>query len=429
MVVVAAAIMLVVSFLAGLNPTAVLVALAAAAVLYLAARRYDLALLVLLGTSALESAVQISTNPQFTVVKVAGAVTFVSFAIAAVVQGRKLRFDETHTLLVLLLALAMISTLQARAPERAVPVTVRYASFVALYFVLTQFGGDYRFLRRAAWVLSASSALAAVLAVGNFFNKTFTQAAPRYGDANDLAFILATTVPLTFWLLGSRWTSRVAAVVLIGLIGAGITLSFSRGALLGLAAGLVWHGLNHRRHLPVLLVGALIALTIAVVFIRPHRERISLGLTSKSRVADANVNARLDAWSAAIRLAVEHPWFGIGPGNFADRYFEATDTPPTGKGNINVVHDAYLDITTELGFPGLLLFLAYLLISFRRLTVCVREGLGPPGLAAALRTALVIAVVASLTLSEQYYAPLWLLGGLGTVLYSESEGLRDFAAT
>jgi len=73
----------------------------------------------------------------------------------------------------------------------------------------------------------------------------------------------------------------------------------------------------------------------------------------------------------------------------------------------------------ELGVGGFLLFLAYLAIAFQRLTVARREELGPPGLASAARTSLIVAAVAALTLSEQYFAPFWLLGALGTALWGE----------
>jgi hypothetical protein len=51
----------------------------------------------------------------------------------------------------------------------------------------------------------------------------------------------------------------------------------------------------------------------------------------------------------------------------------------------------------------------------------VRHGNGLPGYATAIRTSLVIAAVAGLFLSEQYYAPFWLFGGLATALWREGK--------
>ena len=41
-----------------------------------------------------------------------------------------------------------------------------------------------------------------------------------------------------------------------------------------------------------------------------------------------------------------------------------------------------------------------------------RLGLGPPGIATALRLSLIVGTFSALTLSEQYFAPFWLIGGL-----------------
>jgi hypothetical protein len=63
----------------------------------------------------------------------------------------------------------------------------------------------------------------------------------------------------------------------------------------------------------------------------------------------------------------------------------------------------------------------YLGAAFVRASVARRRGDGPPGLATAVRTALVVACVSALFLSAQYYAPFWLLGALATAMWREGE--------
>jgi hypothetical protein len=67
----------------------------------------------------------------------------------------------------------------------------------------------------------------------------------------------------------------------------------------------------------------------------------------------------------------------------------------------------------------MVLFLGYLIAMVARLTTAVRHRLGPPGIASAARTALIVGIFASITLSEQYFAPFWLLGGLATAIWHE----------
>lgn len=379
--------------------------------------RPPVALLLLIATGPLESAVAIPPDAALTPVKAAGALCFAAFALDALVTQRRLRFDRVHALLGLLLALALVSSLAARSTPDGLNTTIRYASFAGLYFVATQLA-DRRLTTAIAWVASLSAAVAAALAISNFLSGLRPLAAPLDGDPNDLAFVLATTLPLTLWLWRRRGPIRLAVVAMAALLAAGILLSLSRGALLALAVAGVWHAATVRRHIPALLAGGALALVVAVSAVGSQNAQLQQGLTAKRHIAQENVETRLDAWQAAAELTAEHPLLGVGPGNFGFYYFEKTGRPP-GTFGLRVVHDAYLDIGAELGATGLVLFLGYLAASFSRATVAVRERLGEPGLAVAVRTSLIVASVAALTLSEQYFPPFWVLGALATMAWTE----------
>jgi O-antigen ligase len=408
------------ALLAGRAPLATLLGAAGAVVVGLGLVRPQAALLLLIATGPLESAVLIPENAALTPVKVAGAFCFAAFAFDVLVNQRRIRFDRSHAVLGLLLALALVSSLAARSTPDALTTTVRYASFAGLYFVATQ-RADRRLAVRIVWILSAASALAAVLAVRRFLSGEALLAGPVNGDSNDLAFILATTLPLTFWLLRTKGLlARIAVLVMVAAISLGVLLSLSRGALLALAVAGVFHAATERRHIPVLLFGGAVTMAVALFVAGSAADRINEGLTVKSHIADENVETRLDAWHAAVELATDRPLLGVGPNNFGFYYFEKTGRPP-GTFGLRVVHDAYLDVAAELGFTGLVLFGSYLAITFARATSAVRRKLGPPGLASSVRTALVVAMVAALTLSEQYFPPFWVLGALATVLFLEGE--------
>ena len=383
-----------------------------------AAVRVDVALLLLVGATPLEGGIIVAGNPQIGITKLAGALCFASFAVNAIATRRKLRFDRSHTIVLLLLLVSLVSTAQARETGAALATTFRYASFVALYFVVSQFVGDWLVLRRLAWVLSMSSAVAAAWALYRLVWLGSAQARLEFGNPNDLAFVLATTLPVTFWLLNNPWRYRLVAMLMIGVISAATVLTFSRGALVGLGAGVLWSLLVERRTIHVVLIGALVAGLTVWLFVRTNPAHVQAGYEQKQRVAAHNVETRLEGWAFALSLAEDHPVLGAGPGNFSVYYSEAAvSRPPSDR--IGVVHNTYLDITAELGIGGLALFLAYLGMSFTRLAGACKRALGPPGYAAAVRTALVVACVAAITLSEQYFAPFWLLGALATALWAE----------
>ena len=411
-------VVLATAVLAGRSPLLLLGAVAGGAAVAAVLARPRLALLLLIAVGPLESALPVAEDATLTPVKAAGALCFAAFALDAVVRRRTLRFDWTHGLLALLLALALVSSLGARSTGDALTTTLRYASFAGLYFVATQ-AADRRLAVAIAWVASAAAAVAAVLAVRRFVVGDADLAAPLNGDPNDLAFILATTIPLTFWLLRTRGPARVLVLAMIAACGLGVVLSLSRGALLALAVGGLWHAATQRRHIPVILVGVAVTGAVALFAAGSVDEQVERGLELKGNVAHENVETRLGAWRAAAELTAEHPVDGVGPGNFGLYYFETTGRPPGTEG-LRVVHDAYLDVAVELGVTGLVLFGGYLAFTFRRASTAVRRGASPAGLAAAVRTAMVVALVAALTLSEQYYPPFWVLGALATILWLSS---------
>jgi O-antigen ligase len=398
---------------------AVILVLCAIVVLIVSVIRVELALLLLVGLIPLEFAFNISDNPQITTVKLAGAACFVGFAVNTLGTRKRLAFDWTHVVLFLLVALGIVSSLQARSVGDGFAITMRYASFISLYVIITQLLAENRLHERIVWVLSIACAVSAVLAIQNFLAGTALLARPHYGaDPLDLAFILATTLPLTFWLLRSRGSQRGVVLLMLGLISAGVILTFARGAILALAAGAVWHALTERRHIPVIAVGLAVGLATAALLILTNESTVLSGLRLKGYIADANVQSRFDSWAAAEEMVWTHPLVGVGPGNFRFYYRDLTGAMPEAF-RVLVVHNAYLDIAAELGLIGLALWISYLSASFWRATKCVRLGKGPPGLVAALRTALIVAVVGMVTLSEQYTGPVWIIGGLITAIWTQ----------
>ena len=406
------------------HPEMTLIAIVVFAILTICVLRVDIALLILVAVIPLESHYTNAPGVPLTVTKAAGVICFGSFALYVLITRRRLLLDYSHAIVLSILALAIISTLQALEVQPALTTTMRYASFVALYFVVSQFVGDKLLQRRIVWTLSISASVAALIALEHFFFAPgyVYRANLAHGDPNQVAFMLATTLPLTFWLLRERWLVRPLVAAMIVVISLAIIFTYSRSALVALGAGIVWLMIIDRKRIPLLLAAGVATVLAGFTFVQSSPSnafRVQEGLRAKEKVADYNIDTRLGAWDAAITLAIENPLVGIGPGNFAYHYGRITDTPP-GAEPLGVVHNAYLDIAAELGLVGLGLFLTYLVLSFARLSTAHREGSGLPGFASAVQVSLVIAATGALTLSEQYSAQFWLLGGLATALWFEA---------
>ena len=111
----------------------------------------------------------------------------------------------------------------------------------------------------------------------------------------------------------SRWVPPIA-------IAAGLTLSLSRAALLGGAVGVLWLlpslTPSRRRRLALVLVGAgLITFVVA-----PGVGRV-LAASLHNISTDPSIQSRTADYALLDRFALEHLWFGRGPGTLLpDRY-------------------------------------------------------------------------------------------------------------
>lgn len=110
----------------------------------------------------------------------------------------------------------------------------------------------------------------------------------------------------------SRRQRLLAAAVAVVLL-AGIAVTFSRGAWLGLIAGVVaLLLLGYRRLIPGTVGAGLLSLFfMPAAFLDRLTFAFSPEYINKSLAA-----GRLYIWDAALRRAVEHPWFGVGLGTF-----------------------------------------------------------------------------------------------------------------
>jgi putative inorganic carbon (hco3(-)) transporter len=312
---------------------------------------------------------------------------------------------------VLLLATALHNNGQA-----GLDVLLRYAGFLAVLFVLADaMRGGLR-PDRLARVYVAACAVAASCGLLTFAVGADRRVGGPIGDPNDFAFFLLPAVALGIAVRRTtqrRWPWDLATVVvLVAVLG-----TLSRGALVGLAAMVVVAVLTGMVRLRsavaltsvVAVVTGLVALTFPAL--------VSVSLQQKDFVARQNVSERLDLWHAAAAMTVEHPVLGMGPGAFALRHGDfLTSLPDDVNHPLDVSHNTWLELSSELGVLGLLAFLAMLAVAFGQAWPVRRRD----PVAAAVCAGLVGTAAAATFVTEQYYLPMWLLCALAVGVTARS---------
>lgn len=185
------------------------------------------------------------------------------------------------------------------------------------------------------------------------------------GEKNRYAQILVVLVPVALGLMKNA--SRRGTVVLLACIVchvAGIVLTYSRGAVVGLVFALVLAALL--RLVPLRAVVALLVAGALVVAIFPtYRERVTSlakvttgGQAVNGQTADGSIQSRQTEMLAAMLALREHPLTGVGPGQYPREYVSyAQRVGGRAKLEARESHNLYLGIAADLGFPGIIAFL------------------------------------------------------------------------
>ena len=251
------------------------------------------------------------------------------------------------------------------------------------------------------------------------------------GDPNFFAQTMFALLPLAFFMYKEErsWKLRLAAVVAAGLILSGIFLTYSRGAFVALAILVVIMTLL-RYFRPAHVVAGIISVAVLVAIVHPsYYGRIETIANTKALIsrdssvrADGAIRGRATEMLAVFSVFVDHPLFGVGPGQYPHFYSVSYQTGLEGafrqiyeprRG-----HSLYLEMAAETGLIGLSVFLAIVLrILFQLAHVRRRWAESRPQLSC-LATSLALSLIAYLAAAiflhlsfERYY---WFLIALSS---------------
>ena len=188
-----------------------------------------------------------------------------------------------------------------------------------------------------------------------------------------LGIVLASLSPFALDAMRRRF-GRIGWLVAAVGIGMVVLLAGSRASWLTYGLVLLWTGwrtLGRRKLLMVFALGALalVAATLLVPQVRERIERTTHVLTADSQGVDTALSGRTRIWSAAVCMAREHPVNGVGARGFRQA-FPACDPQAGviaawGEGAALHAHQLVLEILSETGGIGLLLWLAGAALAWR----------------------------------------------------------------
>ncbi len=230
----------------------------------------------------------------------------------------------------------------------------------------------------------------------------YMRASGTFGQPNPYGGYLGLTLPLAyalvFWTMGQAFrrgkTTLLSfgllsfSIVAIAIMAAGLIMSWSRGALLGLAGGIVFFVAGTRRGrwalliLGLIITGLMLAPTIIdklpPMFLQRFEDAFRyIGADLRLvEIDDLNfaIIERLAHWQAAWQMFSEKPWLGIGTGQYAIVY--PRYALPRWQDPLGHAHNYYLNVLAEGGLIGLAGYLTFIGTAFVSLIQRARRSQG-----------------------------------------------------
>jgi O-antigen ligase len=378
--------------------------------------------------------------------KVAGALVVVAWIAVISTQGRAARnfFAEHAGLTYLVLAFLgwnLISLAWSQSSPLAVESVMRYALnafLIPIAFTAVRDRRDAVHILAAIVAGACVAALSAILSPPSAESAVAGRATGTIGDPNELAAGLLVGLALAVAFAVNRHIAaplRRLAAVAAALCLIGILFSLSRGGLIGVAAALVlavvvggrWRG----RVLVLCSMLAVLAVAYFAAFASlPAKERVL-------NIGGGGGTGRLDLWTVGLRMIEAHPLNGVGSGQFAAssvHYLLRPGLIESGAFILSkpkVAHNTYLNIVSELGVVGGVLFLAILIFSVVCTLLAVKRArvAGDERMEILLR-GLVVGIggylVTLMFISENYSKLFWVLLALGPVMLAvTSQSARE----
>jgi O-antigen ligase len=320
-------------------------------------------------------------------------------------------------------------------PAEHLDGSTKFLKYLVAFWLVYRLTDSKESLRNVLFGHAAGCLLLAVLAqfAGRDGDRLDGVGGPGVDEANALGMYLATGVlaMLGLFMTNTGWR-KWGCLAMMVIIANGFVLANSRGAFLGLAAGvvvvLICKAREHRRSFWVLmLVGALGS--TAIVDTTFVERMFTIGdVTSTSEDADASARSRLAIYEAQLRMSADYP-FGAGyrgtvvlSRTYLDRRWFARNNGLDDPSAARSSHNTVMTTLVEQGWPGFVMFtflLGWIALAILRVRRMNARGVDPDVITLAAACCAGLAVVMVAGLATDYLmaeVQFWLFGALASAL-------------
>ena len=223
-------------------------------------------------------------------------------------------------------------------------------------------------------------------------------------------------------LFPSRLKSKLFFTIAALIGSAGVYLSFSRGAGLGLFISVFFLSLVRKNKI---IVWGLILVLGIFPFVMPKNIKVWAKSVNYNPVSLFICETRLSIYRNTVHMISEHPFIGVGINTFSKNYGKyrtaAAEARMPTQDTI-YAHNSFLQMGGEMGLLGLGTFLIFLFFVFRSIWAAFKKNTDPflKALSVSIFAAIMAYLINGLTETSLYYARIvmifWFLIGVGLSL-------------
>ncbi|MFC5582149.1 putative O-glycosylation ligase, exosortase A system-associated [Rhodanobacter terrae] len=342
-------------------------------------------------------------------VQVVAIVTLVSLVFSK--DSKRIPASSITVLLAVFFAWTTLTTLFAVETASAWQWWEQFGKILIMVWVTLMLVRDRQRMHFLIWVIVISlgfyglkGGIFTLLTGGS--HHVYGPAGSFIGDNNDLAQALCMALPLMRYLHLQSQSRRLRIAMVLSMILTGIAIlgTYSRGGLITLAvvSGILF--LKSRGRIGVVALAAILGM-IAYQFM-PSKWTERMDTLHHADQTDS-AQSRIQSWEFAVNVALHRPLVGGGFNIYQNtemwrRYGPEGATP-------RAIHSIYFRALGEQGFPGLALFMALLIASWKSCGRVRKYAIGlldlkwAYDLASMMQVSLVAFMIAGLATTSAYF--------------------------
>jgi len=268
-------------------------------------------------------------------------------------------------LIVFSLWMYIVSYGWALVPDVSRAKAYDFFKYSVFYFLIIQIIREEKHYHWFIWTLMIGVANFGRIAYQSGSNRYLGVMAPNSVGENAISAHVASTLPFfgTRFMLSSRFLKVLILIAVPFLINL-IILANSRGAfvaliMMGLIALILFPSKEKLKIILVLIVGAMMVVGLA------NNQFWERQKTTLNPHEESSAESRFLLWQGAWNVVKDYP-LGTGYRGFEQLVFDYVPelVPKMEEGGAKTVHNTFLLAGTDWGFPGLIIFLAFLSHTF-----------------------------------------------------------------